>query len=150
MSVSSAGGFDQARGSAIALALRPIFDERMKLRFGQHPQKLVQASALCENCLQGPSEQSVELETRRTRRANASNIALLSDVKPVAREGNGCVSVGVSKIIASPRVRRKMRLAHSANALRLRLRAKCARGIASRIDRINRNKRNEQNLDEKF
>src|SRR5207244_9794336 len=32
-------------------------------------------------------------------RANASNISLLSNVKTVAREGNGCVSVGVSKVI---------------------------------------------------
>src|SRR5207248_8190576 len=57
------------------------------------------ASALCENCLQGPAKQLVELETRRTGRANTSNISLLSDVKPVAGKGNGCVSVRVSKVI---------------------------------------------------
>src|SRR5438094_4244074 len=99
MSVSSAVGFNEACGSATLLAELPIFDELRKLRFGQHPQKLVQASALCENFFQAPLEQSVELETRRTGRANASNISLLSDVKPVAGEGNGCVSVRVGKVI---------------------------------------------------
>jgi len=97
--VSRAGGFDQACGFATALAGLPIFDELRKLRFGQDSQKLIEASALCENCLQGPPEQSVEFETRRTGRANASNISLISDVEPVAGEGNGCVSVRVGKII---------------------------------------------------
>src|SRR5205823_10814591 len=99
MSVSSAGGFDQARGSAIALALRPILDERRKLRFGLHTQKLLQRSALCENFRQAPAKQIVEQETWRTGRANASNKSLLSDVESVAGEGNGCVSVRVSKVI---------------------------------------------------
>jgi hypothetical protein len=76
-----------------------IFDELRKLRFGHHPQKLVQAMALCENFFQAPLEQSVEFETWRIGRANASNISLLSDVKPVTGEGNRCVSVRVSKII---------------------------------------------------
>ena len=99
MSVSSAVGFNEACGSATLLAELPIFDELRKLRFGQHPQKLVQASALCENFFQAPLEQSVELEARRTGRANASNISLISDVEPVAGEGNGCVSVRVGKVI---------------------------------------------------
>ena len=98
-SASRAGGFDEACGFAALLAGIRIFDELKKRRFGHHAQKLVQASALCENCLEAPPEQSVELETRRTGRADASNISLLSDVKPVAGKGNGCVSVRISKVI---------------------------------------------------
>jgi hypothetical protein len=99
LSVTRAGGFDEACGFATVLARLRILDELRKLRFGHESQKLVQASALCENCFQAPSEQSVEFETGRTGRANASNVSLLSDVEPVAREGNGCVSVRVSKVI---------------------------------------------------
>src|SRR5437762_4585014 len=99
MSVSSAGGFDEACGFATVLARRPILDERMKLRFGLHAQKLLQRSAFCENFRQASAKQIVEQETWRTRRANASNISLLSDVEAVAGEGNGCVSVRVGKVI---------------------------------------------------
>ena len=98
-SASRAGGFDEACGFAALLAGIRIFDELKKRRFGHDAEKLLEASALCENFLQAPPEQSVELETRRTGRADASNISLLSDVKPVAGEWNGCVSVRVGKII---------------------------------------------------
>ena len=57
--VSRAGGFDQACGFATALAGLPIFDELRKLRFGQDSQKLIEASALCENCLQGPPNKAL-------------------------------------------------------------------------------------------
>ena len=98
-SASRAGGFDEACGFAALLAGIRIFDELKKRRFGHHAQKLLEASALCENFLQAPPEQSVEVETRRTWRADASNISLLSDVKPVAGEWNGRVPVRVGKVI---------------------------------------------------
>jgi hypothetical protein len=93
VSVSRAGGFDEACGFPTHLALIRILDELRKLRFGFHAQKLLQESALCGNFRQAPAKQTIELETRRTVRANASKISLPSDVKPVAGEGNGCVSV---------------------------------------------------------
>jgi hypothetical protein len=97
-SASRAGGFDEARGFATLLAGIRIFDELKQWRLGHHAQKLLEASALCENLHQASREQSVELETRRTGRANASNISLLSDIKPVAGERNGGVSVRVGKV----------------------------------------------------
>lgn len=65
-----------------------------KRRFGFHAQKLLQESALDRNFLKSP-EQSVELETGRIGRANASHISLITDEQPVAGKGNGRVAVKV-------------------------------------------------------
>ena len=111
--VSGAGGFDQARASPTPLAGIPILDERRKLRFGLHTQKLLQRSALCENFRQTPAKQIVEQETWRTGRANASNKSLLSDVESVAGEGNGCVSVRVSKVIDATEDRLPIRISRT-------------------------------------
>jgi len=98
-SISDAVGFDDARRFVAVLAREAARDEAKKRRLIQQAQKLLQESALDRNFLKWAHEQRVDVETGRIRRANASNISLLSNVKPVAREGNGCVSVGVSKVI---------------------------------------------------
>ena len=51
--------------------------------------------AICSN---GPSEQRIDVETGRIRRANASNISLVIDVQPVTGEGNGSISFRVSEL----------------------------------------------------
>jgi hypothetical protein len=53
---SRAGGFNEAGGLATFLAEIRIFDELKKRCFGHHAQKLLEASALCENFLQAPRE----------------------------------------------------------------------------------------------
>ncbi len=98
-SFSGAVGFHDARGFPTPLAWKRIYEELAKRRFGFHAQKLLQESALDGNFLQGPREQSVELETGRIGRAIASNISLLIDGQPVAGEGNGCGSVRVGKVL---------------------------------------------------
>jgi hypothetical protein len=97
--VSRAAGFDEARGFATLLAGIRIFDELKERSFGLDSQKLLQESAFCGNFRQAPAKQTIELETRRPGCANAPNISLISHVKPVAGEGNSCVSARVSKII---------------------------------------------------
>jgi hypothetical protein len=73
---SDAGGFDNARRFRVLLAREATWDEAKKRRLSYHAQKLLQEPALDGNFLQRPREQRVDVETRRVRRANASNIAL--------------------------------------------------------------------------
>jgi hypothetical protein len=60
----------------VLLAREATWDEAKKRRLSYHAQKLLQEPALDGNFLQRPREQRVDVETRRVRRANASNIAL--------------------------------------------------------------------------
>jgi hypothetical protein len=64
--VSRADGFDETCGFPTSLARKCIVEELTKRRFGFHAQKLLQEFALFGNFLQGPREQIVKVETRRT------------------------------------------------------------------------------------
>jgi len=76
-----------------------ILDELDKRGHTNHALQLPRPTTLESNFLQRPREQLIEDETGRLRRANALNVSLISDIQPVTRKGNVCVSVRVGEVL---------------------------------------------------
>ena len=80
------------------LACETAWDEAKKRRLIQQAEKLGQESAFKRNLFKRPNEQRIYVETRRIRRANASNVSVIIDVQPVAGEGNGGIAFRICKL----------------------------------------------------